>query len=327
MKSKISKILLLLLSTSLLLMGCQNASNNNSEDDNTLNIVTSFYPMYISTLNIVKGIDNIKLTNMTQPQTGCLHDYTLSPSDLKKLEKADILVVNGAGMEAFLSDIIDQYPDLKIVTASEGLDLLADDEHDHEDEHDNETAEEHAEHADEADDHDHEYNAHLWVSVLGNIEEVKNITSQLSTLDPEHKTQYEANADEYISKLEALSAEMHSELDSLSNRNIITFHEAFPYFAKEFNLNIAGVIQIDADSEPSARDIEEVIKTIKEQHITALFTEPQYFSDIASTIANETGAKVYELDPIVTGEANEDSYDDYINKMKQNLETLKEALK
>ena len=163
--------------------------------------------------------------------------------------------------------------------------------------------------------------------MTGNIDEVKNISSQLEILDSENKDAYEANTNTYVSKLEDLKNEMHAELDNLPNRDIITFHEAFPYFAEEFNLNIAGVIEIEPDSEPSAKEIEEIINTIKTKNIKALFTEPQYSSKVAETIATETGATVYELDPIVTGDANPDAYDDYINKMKKNLDVLKEALK
>ena len=318
MKFKFTKLLILLISTSLLFIGCNNNSDSNViTDDDTLNIVTSFYPLYISTINITKDIPNVNVTNMTKSQTGCLHDYQLTPQDLKTLENADILVVNGAGMESFLDSIISQYPNLKIINATEGLDLLEDDTHSHDhDEHD------HDEH-----DHDHEYNAHVWVSVTGNIEEVKNISSQLENLDPENKASYEANANTYIAKLEDLKSEMHEELDNLPNRDIITFHEAFPYFAEEFNLNIAGVIEIEPDSEPSAKEIENIINTVKEKNIKALFTEPQYSSKVAETIAVETGATVYELDPIVTGDSTPDAYDDYINKMKKNLDVLKEALK
>ena len=318
MKFKFTKLLILLISTSLLFIGCNNNSDSNViTDDDTLNIVTSFYPLYISTINITKDIPNVNVTNMTKSQTGCLHDYQLTPQDLKTLENADILVVNGAGMESFLDSIISQYPNLKIINATEGLDLLEDDTHSHDhDEHD------HDEH-----DHDHEYNAHVWVSVTGNIEEVKNISSQLENLDPENKASYEANANTYITKLEDLKSEMHEELDNLPNRDIITFHEAFPYFAEEFNLNIAGVIEIEPDSEPSAKEIENIINTVKEKNIKALFTEPQYSSKVAETIAVETGATVYELDPIVTGDSTPNAYDDYINKMKKNLDVLKEALK
>lgn len=325
MKFKLPKLLSLLLATSLLFIGCNNTQvSDKSNEDDTLNIVTSFYPIYISTLNIVKDIPNVTLTNMTKSQTGCLHDYQLTPQDLKTLENADILIVNGAGMESFLDSIISQYPNLQIIDASSGLDLLEDDTHSHdtEDDHDEDDH-----NHDTEDDHDHEYNAHIWVSVSGNINEVKNIASQLETLDPENKNAYETNTNTYVSKLEDLKTEMHTELDRLPNRDIITFHEAFPYFAEEFNLNIVGVIEIEPDSEPSAKEIENIIATVKANNIKALFTEPQYSSQVAQTIANETGATVYELDPIVTGDANSDAYDDYINKMQKNLDVLKEALK
>ncbi len=324
MKSKLPKLLTLIITTSFLFIGCNNNVDSNKKTEDTLNIVTSFYPLYISTINITKDIPNITVTNMTKSQTGCLHDYQLTPQDLKTLEKADILVVNGAGMESFLDSIISQYPNLEIVDATKGLTLLEDDTHSHDDhDHDHDYEDEHS----EDDGHDHEYNPHVWVSVTGNIEEVKNIASQLEDLNPENKEAYESNTNTYVSKLEELKNEMHAELDNLPNRDIITFHEAFPYFAEEFNLNIAGVIEIEPDSEPSAKEIEEIINTIKSKNINALFTEPQYSSKVAETIATETGATVYELDPIVTGESNPDAYDDYINKMKKNLDVLKEALK
>ena len=130
-----------------------------------------------------------------------------------------------------------------------------------------------------------------------------------------------------IQIIENLRTEMHAALDNVNNKDIITFHEAFPYFAEEFNLNIAGVIEVEPDSEPSAKEVENIISIINEKNIKALFTEPQYSSKIADTIAKETGASIYTLDPIVTGDANEDAYDDYIVKMQENLNTLKEALK
>lgn len=306
MKTKLTKILTIVFAASMLLTGCNNSaeSNNSIESNNKLTIVTSFYPMYISTLNIVKDIPDVEVINMTAPQTGCLHDYSLSTKDLKTLSSADIFVINGAGMESFLDDVIDEYSDLKIIEASNGISLIEDTEHD-----------------------EHDVNPHVWVSISKNIEEVSNIAKELSAFDPNHASEYEANADAYIAKLENLRTEMHAALDNVNNKDIITFHEAFPYFAEEFNLNIAGVIEVEPDSEPSAKEVENIISIINEKNIKALFTEPQYSSKIADTIAKETGASIYTLDPIVTGDANEDAYDDYIVKMQENLNTLKEALK
>lgn len=317
MKTTLTKILTIIIVTSLFLTGCNNSakSNNSTESNNKLTIVTSFYPMYISTLNIVKDIPNVEVLNMTTPQTGCLHDYSLSTKDLKTLSNADILIINGAGMESFLDDVIDEYSDLKIIEASKGIDLIEDTEHDdHTEDHDHE-------------DHDHDVNPHVWVSISKNIEEVSNIAEELSSLDPNHANEYQYNANEYIAKLENLKTEMHSTLDNIAHKDIITFHEAFPYFAEEFGLNIVGVIEIEPDSEPSAKEVENIISIINEKNIKALFTEPQYSSKIADTIAKETGASIYTLDPIVTGDSNEKAYNDYIIKMQENLNTLKEALK
>ena len=317
MKTTLTKILTIIILVSLFLTGCNNSakSNNSTESNNKLTIVTSFYPMYISTLNIVKDIPNVEVLNMTTSQTGCLHDYSLSTKDLKTLSNADILIINGAGMESFLDDVIDEYSDLKIIEASKGIDLIEDTEHDdHTEDHDHE-------------DHDHDVNPHVWVSISKNIEEVSNIAEELSSLDPNHANEYQDNANEYIAKLENLKTEMHSTLDNIAHKDIITFHEDFPYFAEEFGLNIVGVIEIEPDSEPSAKEVENIISIINEKNIKALFTEPQYSSKIADTIAKETGAYIYTLDPIVTGDSNEKAYNDYIIKMQENLNTLKEALK
>ena len=317
MKTTLTKILTIIILVSLFLTGCNNSakSNNSTEPNNKLTIVTSFYPMYISTLNIIKDIPNVEVLNMTTSQTGCLHDYSLSTKDLKTLSNADILIINGAGMESFLDDVIDEYSDLKIIEASKGIDLIEDTEHDdHTEDHDHE-------------DHDHDVNPHVWVSISKNIEEVSNIAEELSSLDPNHANEYQDNANEYIAKLENLKTEMHSTLDNIAHKDIITFHEAFPYFAEEFGLNIVGVIEIEPDSEPSAKEVENIISIINEKNIKALFTEPQYSSKIADTIAKETGASIYTLDPIVTGDSNEKAYNDYIIKMQKNLNTLKEALK
>lgn len=324
MKKKYTKILSLLIITLVALMGCSSKNTESINDSNEITIVTSFYPIYISTLNIIKDVPNVKLINMTKAQTGCLHDYQLSPEDLKTLSSADIFVVNGAGMEGFLDKVISNEKDLDIVDSSEGIKLLTADgeEHSHDDENHN-----HDEEETHADDHDHEDNPHVWVSISNNIKQVQNIADGLAKYDPDNADKYEANAKEYISKLEALKTEMHEVIDTLPNRNIITFHEAFPYFAEEFNLNIVGVVEVEPGTEPSPKQLEETIEIAKNNNVKALFTEPQYAAKAATTISNETGIPIYTLDPIVTGDSTSDAYDDYITKMEQNLETLKEALK
>ncbi|CQR73240.1 High-affinity zinc uptake system binding-protein ZnuA precursor [Sporomusa ovata DSM 2662] len=306
MFSKLVKLLVIAVISAAMLAGCgQNkgsttqSSTNTGQKDN-FTIVTSFYPMYISTINVTKGIPGVEVVNMTKPQTGCLHDYQLTPEDLKTLEKANAFVINGAGMEAFLDKTIKQQPQLKIIDASKNIELLKD-----------ESGEE---------------NPHVWVSVSNAILQIQNIAEQLAAVDTKNAAQYKNNAAEYVKKLEALRDTMHKSLDGTKNKDIITFHEAFPYFAKEFNLNIVSVIEREPGSEPSPAELEATINTIKKSHIKALFAEPQYSSKAAQTIAQETGAKVYTLDPAVTGEAKSDAYDAYIRIMENNLKILQEAL-
>ncbi len=299
------KVFVLLLIGILIFNGCQKANTAAAQPqkDNTagqkLNIVTSFYPMFISTMNVAQGIPNVTVVNMTKPQTGCLHDYQLTPEDLKTLEEASVFVVNGAGMEAFLDKVIEQLPSLKIIEASTGIELIK-----------NES--------------DGEDNPHVWVAISNTITQVNNIAERLAVADPQHAEQYKANGAAYIKKLEAERDKMHAVMDKLIQRDIITFHEAFPYFAEEFNLNIAAIIEREPGSEPSAGELAETVQIVKEHKVNALFAEPQYPAKAADAIARETGAKVYTLDPAVTGPSDPNAY---IHIMDSNLKTLEEALK
>jgi zinc transport system substrate-binding protein len=309
MHLKIRRLLAAVFISAVVLTGCgRSAGNTTGETAGSpeiggveFNIVTSFYPVYVATINITKGITGVAVKDMTKPQTGCLHDYSLKPDDLKTLERADAFVINGAGMEAFLDNVIAQQKNLKIVEASRGIKLLK--------------------------DRSGVDNPHVWVSITNAIIYVNNIASQLSALDTAHADGYKANAAAYVQKLEALKKDMHNTIDGLKTRDIITFHEAFPYFAQEFNLRIAAVIEREPGSEPTQKELGGIIETIQKSGIKALFVEPQYSSKAADTISRETGAKVYELDPVVTGDEDADAYDAYLNAMGQNKKTLQEALK
>jgi len=264
-----------------------------------MTIATSFYPIYIFTLNVAKDIPNVNVIDMTKPTAGCLHDYATTPADIKNIEGANVFIINGAGMESFMDKITSQMPNLKIVEASKGIKLIKG--------------------AGDTGD-----NAHVWVSISNAITQVQTIGDQLALLDPKNATKYKENTNVYVKKLEVERDKMHQALDGVKNRDIVTFHEAFPYFAKEFNLNIAGVIEREPGSEPSAKELAETIDKVKSLKVKALFAEPQYSTKAANTIAKETGAKVYTLDPVVTGPMEADAY---INIMDSNLKTLQEALK
>jgi zinc transport system substrate-binding protein len=293
---KLVPILLLFL---ILITGCNN--NGQAIDENKLNIVTSFYPIYIATANIVDGIEDVELTNLASPTIGCLHDYQLTTKDMVTLETADVFIINGAGMEAFLDKVVTNYNNLNIINASEGIETIKN-----------------AENAETA------LNAHVWVSITNHIKQVENIRDKMIELDQKNADKYMQNAEDYINRLNDLKVEMHNGLDNIENKDIVTFHEAFNYFANEFGLNIIAVIESEPGVEPSAGELAIIIEKIRNSNAKAIFVEPQYSKTSSDVIARELGIKIYTLDPVVTGDLNKNSY---IDIMRSNLDNLIEALK
>lgn len=295
---------LLMMILTLLFSGCA------AQTDGQKVIVTSFYPMYILTQNVAAGIDGVTVQNMAEQNVGCLHDYQLQTRDMVTLEGADALVINGGGMEQFMDKVMTLREDLPVINASEGIEMLPSvSEHDH----------------DDHDDHDHEgevMNAHVWLDPSLAMVQVRNIAEGLANADPDHADAYRSNAEAYILKLEQLKAEIAEQLAPYAGREIITFHEAFTYFAEAFGLHVAGVIATEPGEEPSTRDIADTCDLVNRLGIRTLFVEPQYPQKAAQTIARETGASIYTLDPCVSGDGSMESYE---NIMRENARVLTEA--
>lgn len=282
-----------------------------AKESSRLKLLASFYPIAIMALNITDGVEGVAVESMAQQQTGCLHDFQMTTADMKKAETADAFLINGAGMEGFLDKISDQLPELPVIDSSTGIPLIASGEDHHHD-------------GGEGHDHDQEdYNPHLWVSITNCMEQVRNLSEGIIALDPEHEAEYRENTETYLEKLSALRDKMHSALDHVKNKDIITFHEAFPYFAEEFGLHIAAVINREPDSQPSAKELADTIRLVRETGVKALFVEPLYPETSADIIAAETGAQVYVLDPAVSGEWDKNAY---LTAMESNLQVLAQAL-
>ncbi|HNX23183.1 MAG TPA: metal ABC transporter substrate-binding protein [Spirochaetota bacterium] len=290
---KVLKFAVILILLSVFSAGCKKEDNAAGRDE--FLIVASFYPVYVIALNVADGVNGARVVNMTPPVTGCLHDYSVTAGDMKNLENADIFLFNGAGMESFLDKIAGKYPGLKTAELSKGISLIKSSEGE---------------------------NPHVWVSVGNAVVMAENCVKALSEADPGNAGSYKANGAVYIKDLQRLKSEMNSELMKFSGRKIITFHEAFPYFAKEFNFDIAAVIEREPGSEPSAKELAETINLVRSAKIKTLFAEPQYPLSSANVIAKETGAKVFVLDPAVTGENDKGAY---IKIMKKNLSVLASA--
>lgn len=277
-------------------------------------VVTSFYPIYLFALNLLDGIEGVEVANMAEPGTGCLHDYQLQTGDMKLLARADAFLINGAGMEGYLSGVFDAFPALPVVDASVGVALLEDcSDHDHNGHHSHH-------------EHDHTFNAHIWLDAGNAIQMISNLADGLTAALPAHADTIEANRADYVARLTALDAELEAALANVLRKDIITFHEAFPYFAEAYGLHVAAVINRDPDDALSPRQLAELCKTVIALGAPPLCTEPQYEDMAAQTIARETGAPLCTLDPIVTGPASNIPLTLYEDVMRQNLAALLEVL-
>jgi len=262
-----------------------------------LKVLTSFYPMHIMALNVFAGVPGVTIEMLAPAMTGCLHDYSLTTEAMRRLEKADLLIANGLGMESYIPMITKKFPRLEIVQLSRRITPIRD---------------------------KHGPNPHVWVSIDKAGLQVINLTQFLVKFDPARHAAYKENGRAYGQQLEALGQEMHQRLDRFKGAPIVTFHEAFPYFAEEFGLKIAAVIEREPGTAPTPRDLADTIAAIRKQKVSALFSEPQYPSTAAAIIARETGLTVHPLDPAVTGPLNADAY---LAIMRKNMDVLEEALK
>ena len=316
--------------------GASNASGNTKntdEADDMLTFVTSFYPMYIATLNIVDGVNGVRLENLSEPQTGCLHDFQLTPEDMKLLSTADVFVINGGGIESFMSDVAKAYPKLDVVETCEDVALLseddADSDHDHDHDADTESDSDH-DHDHEADaesdsahDHDHgDENAHAWMSVPRYRTMVQTIASRLAEKDVKHADEYYANAKAYDAKLAVLEEKINSIKSLTNGQNIIIFHEAYAYVADDFSMNACYLLDLDEERSVSAGEIKQVIGAIKDDGVSVILAEELYGKSMGDTVSRETDVHVIYIDPLNRGEYDKDSY---LYGMEHNIELIKEA--
>ncbi len=328
MKKKLLGLLGIILALSLVGYGVTRFSKTETEKEDALEVVTTFYPMYIAALNITDGAKGVAVTNLTDNQTGCVHDYQLTTKDMKALSEADVVIMNGGELELFMEEAMKGYTDLHVITASDGITFLEGSTHNHDEEGTEHEAEEHSEHSEheEAEDHDHvhsDVNGHVWLNMSLYLTEIDNIANGLALYDPENAQVYKENATAYKEKVQALKDELETELAGLSGEEVIAFHDAFAYLADELGMEVVYTVEIESDTALSAGEIAEVVNEIHLHDIKYLFTEEQYSASIASNIAAETGADVYVIDSLVTGPNDKDAY---LNGMRENINTLKSML-
>lgn len=277
MKRLFFSILILL----FLLPGC--APRDNAR------IAATTLPVYEFTSRICAGTD-ITVTQLVTENVSCLHDYSVSVRQMRAIESAELIIINGAGLEHFMEDLLDGK---QVIDASTGLELLESEEEG--------------------------FDPHIWLSPEKAEEMVAAICAGLSVRFPQHTQVFSKNAQALTDELRNLENSGKELLSSLSCRELITFHDGFAYFAEAFDLEILEAVEEESGSEASASVLKALIDLTREHDLPAIFVEKNGSDAAARVIAAETGVKVFELDMAMSG-------DSYLSIMRENINTIKEAL-
>ncbi|HFH9839446.1 TPA: ZinT/AdcA family metal-binding protein [Streptococcus suis] len=304
---------LAVLGLSLSLLALSACGNSTSSQDDELNIVTTFYPVYEFTKQVVgeEGTVDLLIEAGTE-----VHDFEPSAKDIAVIQEADTFVYENENMETWVPDVLDTIDteQVGVIKATEGMLLLPGGEEEHEG-HD---------HSEEG--HSHAYDPHVWLSPERAITLVETIRDGLIAQYPEKKAIFEENAAAYIEKLTTLDAQYTETLSDAKQKYFVTQHTAFAYLALDYGLHQVSITGVSADQEPTATRLAELADYIKTYGIKYIYFEENASSAVAETLAKETGVELDVLDTLesVTTEAM-DSGEDYISIMEANLAALEKT--
>ena len=290
--------------SSIVVYGTNSDQQIISIDNSKLQVISSFNPLHeFSQIVGQEKVDAVLLVPVgVEP-----HDWEPTVKDVQRMQKSDLIIINGLGFENWVDNLIENNYQGTIVDTSNGIKInLSEEQHDEE----------------QHDEHRHlEGDPHVWLNPVYAKIQVQNIANAFSNYDPKNSKFYHTNAKEYNKKLDLLDSKIQNELSNCSN-DFITFHDAFSYFVDEYGLNQHTIIPTsNSHGEITAKTLEKVISTAKKLNITIIFSEEGTSSKSSEIIANEIGGKVLTLSPL---EVVSDGT--YISRMTENLENLKEAL-
>lgn len=283
--------------------------------------VTSFYPIRLLAESVAEGVPDVLVVNLTQNHSGCIHDYTLTTKDMKLLSEADLFLINGGGMEVFLTKAAKTNKNLPIVDTSAGYAYLQGVEHhhggeDHGEEHDGNS---------KAHNHAGNDNAHVWMDVDGYLLQLSRVEEAFVKMDPEHGQTYRSNAQKCREKLLALKEKYATAAALTKDFPAIAFHEGFVYTFRMLNMETLHCLSMDAETQISAGEAAEIVTECRLHDKTVLFADADYLDNVEKTFSEETGAKVWVLDPITGGKSDRFGADAYIQAMEHNLSVILEA--
>lgn len=295
-------------------------------------VLATTYPVYLLTKAVAQSSPDVQVDLLIPAQTGCPHDYALTPRDMQKLANARIVVINGLGLEAFLQKPLATAGKITVIDSSTGINAIAED-HD-EEQHDahgsaDKAHKEDHDHAAVAKGHDHDHghghdhghdhggvNPHAFASPMQAAVMARNIGRGLAAAEPVAAKNCPEAAEAYAAKLETVGKRLAAVGANATNKNVVALHDGMAYLVRDAGLNLVDVIQEDEEAQPSAARLLELVKKIKESKPVVLIGEPQYSEKPVRALSAETGVPAVQLDSLASGPANSplDHYETVMDK-------------
>ena len=247
-------------------------------------VVTSTPPLYCFVANVAG--DAVRLENLLPPGASP-HQTSFTPAQAKLLAQADLLVINGAGLERWVGDLMKSTgrQDLRVAVASRGLEFLQP----------NQPIPVPGSSADAAGPTN--VDPHVWLDARNAQLMVENVRVAITAIDPAHAADFQARAGAYTARLKALDEEIRRTTTTFTHKDFVSFHSAFQYYARAYGLNQVAVIEEFPGKEPSPAYLAGIVDLVKKLGVTAVFSEPQFSPRPAEALARETGVHVYQVDP------------------------------
>ncbi len=273
--------------------------------DEKFSVVATFYPMYTAALQVVGEADGVSVSCLTAPGNGCLHDYQLSPAERTRLGDADVLILNGGGMESFLDAVLPSIPSTVLIDTTAGVSLLCGDEHAHDH------------------DHNHAVNAHAWIDPSRYAAQVQALCDGLCKADPDRAALYRQNTAAYIQKIEAIGAQLESLV--LPFDGALLFHESMAYAADSLMLREVGRLPIGEQEAASAAELAAVAQTLRGQAVLFLYDD-QYPLQHVTLMSYAEKAAPIRWDTAVVPRNGVADKDAWLIAMQSNIRSLREVL-
>ena len=271
-----------------------------------LKIGVTLQPYYSFVANTVK--DKAEVIPVVRLDKYDSHSYQPKPEDIKRINELDVLVVNGVGHDEFIFDILnaaDRKKEIKVIYANKSVSLMP---------------------IAGSIRGEKVMNPHTFISITTSIQQVYNIAKELGEIDPANKEFYLKNSRDYAKKLRKLKADALNEVKKLGNIDIrvATLHGGYDYLLSEFGIDVKAVIEPSHGAQPSAADLEKVIKIIKNEKIDIIFGEKNFNNKFVDTIHKETGVEVRSLSHMTNGAYELDGFEKFI---KVDLDEVVKAIK